>query len=207
MTPDLLPVTPVGRPEVLWHFSEDAGITRFEPRLMPARPEVTEPLVWAVDADYAFTYCFPRDCPRILLWPLPDTTQADLDRWFGTTEARALAHIEYAWLDRFQAASLARYQLPPDTFEWTGPEGGPGNYVNREAVVPIQLEMVDDLAEALHEAGVELRVLDRLTPLAAAWGQSFHFSGYRLRNAQGWVAPAGSSASPAPLPRTMPEPS
>jgi hypothetical protein len=48
-------------PTALYHFSDDPHIERFEPRLIARRPEVTEALVWAVDEEYAFTYCFPRD--------------------------------------------------------------------------------------------------------------------------------------------------
>jgi hypothetical protein len=41
--------------------------------------------------------------------------------------------------------------------------------------------------EVLRSSGVELRVLDRLTPLRGVWDSSLHASGIRLRNAQGWV--------------------
>jgi hypothetical protein len=170
----------------LYHFSDDPNIAVFEPRLMPRRPEVEEPLVWAVDDEYAFTYCFPRDCPRILLWPREDTTDADRERWFGASDARALAHIEYAWLDAMRTTTLYRYELPADAFELVGPEGGPGNYVSRVAVTPVRMQPVSNLVEALHDARVELRVLDRLTPLWHVWSSSLHASGYRLAFAQGW---------------------
>ena len=72
----------------LFHFSEDPAIREFVPRTPLHRPEV-EPLVWTVDEARAWTYLFPRDCPRILLWPTPQTTPADLDRWFaGDPEGR-----------------------------------------------------------------------------------------------------------------------
>jgi hypothetical protein len=35
-------------------------------------------------------------------------------------------------------------------------------------------------------AGVELRVMERLTPLRHVWSTSLHASGVRLRNAAGW---------------------
>ncbi|MGO7421998.1 DUF6886 family protein, partial [Rhizobium ruizarguesonis] len=34
--------------------------------------------------------------------------------------------------------------------------------------------------------GVELRVVDTLTPLKGLWGTSLHVSGIRLRNAGDW---------------------
>ena len=71
----------------LFHFSDDPGITRFEPRTPPHRPEI-EPLVWAVGEDHVATYLFPRDCPRILLWLTPTTTDADRQRWWGNRRCR-----------------------------------------------------------------------------------------------------------------------
>ena len=75
----------------LFHFSDDPGIERFEPRpvLVPSeRPAGQEwlngPLVWAITEERQAAYLFPRDCPRILLWPRPDTTAEDyLYHWFG----------------------------------------------------------------------------------------------------------------------------
>src|SRR5688572_18806503 len=138
-------------PATLYHFSDDPHIERFEPRLMGRRPEVTEALVWAVDEEYAFTYCFARDCPRILLWPREGTTEADRERWFGASDARAIAHIEYTWLESMRTTSLYRYALPVDSFESVGADGGPGNYVSRAAVIPMRMDPVLDLIEALHE--------------------------------------------------------
>lgn len=97
--------------------------------------------MWAVDAEHAFTYCFPRDCPRILLWALPGPTAADRER---------------------------------------------------VAVTPERVEVVVDLPAALHAAGVEPRVRDRLTPLRGVWATSLHVSGFRLRNARDWAAPPGA---------------
>ena len=54
----------------LYHFSEEPDIAVFAPRALPARPEITEPLVWAIDAAHQHMYLFPRDCPRALLWPV-----------------------------------------------------------------------------------------------------------------------------------------
>ena len=52
----------------LFHFSEDAAITRFAPRpvaVPSARPREQEwlngPLVWAIDEAHQPLYLFPRD--------------------------------------------------------------------------------------------------------------------------------------------------
>ena len=173
-------------PEELYHSSEQSGLDVFEPRLIPTRPEVTEPLVWAVDAEHAFTYCFPRDCPRIVIWRLPTSTDADWQYWLGASTVRAVAHIEYAWLERMRTTRLFRYRLAGDAFEVAGAQGGPGNYVSRSIVTASGVDVLDDLFEVLRAAGVELRVLDRLAPLRSAWDSTLQVSGFRLRNAQDW---------------------
>lgn len=59
----------------LFHFSEDPGIGVFVPRTPDHRPDVP-PLVWPVDHERAWTYLFPRDCPRVLLWPTAETPRS-----------------------------------------------------------------------------------------------------------------------------------
>jgi len=166
----------------LYHFSEDPTIERFEPRLMKARPEV-EALVWAIDEWHAPMYFFPRDCPRILLWRLPTTTDADRERWFGASESRMLAHIEWVWLERMRSTSLYRYVFDSADFDDLGDAG---MFVSRAAITPLEVQPVGDLLQALRDAEVELRVLERLTPLRGVWDTSLHASGIRLRNAVGW---------------------
>jgi hypothetical protein len=52
---------------IVWHFSEEPGIAQFEPRTGAAgAPD--EALVWAIDAEHAPSYWFPRDCPRVTFW-------------------------------------------------------------------------------------------------------------------------------------------
>jgi hypothetical protein len=166
----------------LYHFSEDPTIERFEPRTIEARPEV-EARVWAIDEWHAPMYFFPRDCPRILLWALPSTSDADRERWFGASEARMLAHIEWGWLDRLRSTSLYRYAFDGAGFEDLGDAG---MHVSRSPVEPLAVEPVGDLLDALRFAEVELRLLERLTPLRGVWETTLHASGIRLRNAIGW---------------------
>ncbi|MDF2901263.1 MAG: hypothetical protein K0Q62_1322, partial [Phenylobacterium sp.] len=96
----------------LFHFSDDPAIERFEPRPVlvpsaraPGREWLNGPLVWAIDEPHQPMYLFPRDCPRILLWPRPDTTAQDLERWWGGSPCRIIAHVEAAWLERLSKAS------------------------------------------------------------------------------------------------------
>ena len=52
----------------------------------------------------------------------------------------------------------------------------------RAAVMPGRVTAIRDLATALADADVELRVLPSLEPLIALWRTSLHDSGIRLRN-------------------------
>ncbi len=168
----------------LFHFSEEPDIEVFEPRLMAARPEITAPLVWAIEEAHQAMYLFPRDCPRILFWPLQTTTPEDLERYWGDREGvTAVACIEWDWLERMHSTAVTRYHLPPDTFEDLQDAG---MWVSRQAVRPSLSEPVGNLVGALRREGVELRLMRRLTPLRGLWETSLHASGIRLRNAQDW---------------------
>jgi hypothetical protein len=177
----------------LYHFSEDPGIATFEPRTPAHRPDVA-PLVWAIDEWHAPMYFFPRDCPRVLLWQLPTTSPADHERWFGASGARMIAHIEYAWLERMHSVPIFRYELPPHTFASLDDAG---MHVSRETVTPSSMAPLGDLIEALRAAGVELRLMETLTPLRGVWDTTLHASGIRLRNARGW------NYEPAPAPEHL----
>lgn len=178
----------------LYHFSEDPTIEVFHPRPIPnvgspyntaPPPErATDRLVWAIDEAHAPLYWFPRDCPRITYWALPETTPADRERYFGHTTARWVSAIEGAWLARMQSARLYAYRLPPEPFvpQWEG--GGPGYYIAYDSVVPLAVEPVGDLLARHADAGIELRITPSLWPLRhALLTASLHFSMIRMRNA------------------------
>lgn len=175
----------------LYHFSEEADIAVFNPRPPLARPEV-EPLVWAIDAERAPMYYFPRDCPRACFWPGPQTTQEDRERWFGGVEARMVIAIESAWLERLRTTTLYRYSMPSDEFERG--DANAGHYVSRARIVPLSVEPVGDLLTALIAADVEVRITPALVELwRRVIASTLEFSGTRLRNAQGYAqAFAGS---------------
>jgi hypothetical protein len=177
----------------LFHFSEDPTIAVFEPRPVrvpaerpPGRDWLNGPLVWAIDDWHQPMYFFPRECPRILLWTTPATTEADLVRWWrGARDRRMLAHVEAAWLDRLRATTLYRYRFAPDGFEDLDDAGF---WVSRTTVTPLDVEPVGNLLEALSAADVELRVMPDLLPLRGVWQSTIFASGTRLRNAAGWNA-------------------
>lgn len=170
----------------LFHFSEDAAIRVFVPRTPDHRPDVP-PMVWTVDQERAWTYLFPRECPRVLLWPTPETTAADLDRWFGGRADARIACIEWAWLESMRTTPLYRYEMDPRGFRPL--EADPWMWVSSAAETPRSVEPVGDMVAALASESVELRLMPSLALLYGAWEHSFHFSGIRLRNSIGWPAP------------------
>lgn len=129
-------------------------------------------------------YLFPRECPRILVWPVEGTSAPDRERWFGRSASKVIAHIEWAWLERIREARLYRYEFPAARFESLDDAG---MWVSRATVAPLACEQLTDLPGELVKAGVELRVMESLAPLASLWQETtMHVSGIRLRNARGW---------------------
>lgn len=170
-------------PGQLLHFSEDPGITVFEPRIAATSRQRT-PYVWAVDADRAPAYWFPRQCPRVLAWATAGSTGADTGRILGPGGGRRVHAIEYRWLERMRSARLFAYRLPAAGFAPIG-EPEPHAHVARRTVRPLgPPEPVGDLL-ALHEsAGIQLRLLPRLDGFwTAVAASTLGFSGIRLRNA------------------------
>jgi hypothetical protein len=175
----------------LFHFSDDPAIATFIPRPVGvAAPRakgkewLNGPLVWAIDENHQPMYLFPRECPRILLWPKADSLQSDRDEWWRGSRARMIAFIEAAWSKRHAAAHLYRYEFPEVGFENLHDAG---MWVSRAAVKPVDVVRINGLPERLAEQGVELRILDSLAPLKNIWSTSLHASGLRLRSASGWL--------------------
>jgi hypothetical protein len=165
------------------HFSEDPTITSFAPHVAVTAQEA-EAYVWAVNAEQAPSYWFPRACPRVMAWPVPSTTADDLDRVLGPGGGNRVHAIEYAWLDRLRTTRLYAYRLPAGPFR---PFGGPQPHamVSVEPVTPLgSPEPVGDLLALHAAAGIQLRVLPNLWPFFDAVAESsLQFSGIRLRNA------------------------
>jgi uncharacterized protein DUF6886 len=168
----------------LFHYSEDPTIERFVPRAPLAHPE-REPLVWTIDAWHSPIYYVPRDCPRVGFWPLPTTTAEDRERWFAGVSGRMVVAIESRWMDRIRSVQLYRYVMPEEPFESLHDHGA---HVSRQTVVPLRVEPVGDLLEALMAADVELRVSPSLVPIARAVMQTtLHWSLIRMCNCHdGW---------------------
>ena len=141
--------------------------------------------MWAVDAEQAPSYWFPRDCPRVMAWPIADTTEADRDRIIGPGGGGRVHAVEYGWLDPMRTTRLYAYRFDAGPFQPFG-EPHPHAMVAVEPVRPLgPPEPVGDLL-ALHEAaGVQLRVLPNLWEFFdAVMASTLGYSGIRLRYAR-----------------------
>lgn len=172
------------RPGEVLHFSEDPTIKRFVPHVAATAAQA-EPYVWAVDAEHAPSYWFPRQCPRAMAWRLPESSDTDVDRLLACGAGERVHAIEFDWLEAMRTVELYAYRLPLEPFR---PFGAPRPHamVATEPVDPLApAEPVGDLL-ALHDrARIELRMLDNLW----SWwdhvvDSSLGFSGIRLRNAR-----------------------
>jgi hypothetical protein len=165
---------------VLYHFSEDPSIARFEPRVSLAYPS-HPPAVWAIDAAHAPLYWFPRECPRVAVWARNDGERRAFRPRFHTTADRLHA-LELVWLDRMRTATMYRYELPPTSFRpWADASG---HHIADASVEPLAVTALDDLI-ALHvEANIELRLVPSLWPLIdEVTEDEFDFSIVRKHNA------------------------
>ncbi len=164
----------------LYHYSEDPTIVRFDPRPSSLLPD-HQCAVWAIDAEHAAHYWFPRDCSRIAYWVGPETTTADATRFLRYSVAEKIIAIEAAWLARVRDAKLYAYEMPPQTFAIHDVDAG--YFLSREPVLPLAMEPVGDLLARLVSTRTELRVTPSLQPLRDALVTStMSFSMIRLRN-------------------------
>src|SRR5512138_887433 len=143
-------------------------MTRFLPHV-PRTNASHAPAVWAIDADHAPLYWFPRDCPRVTAWPrTPD--EADVFRAAFHTTAPRLHGIELGWLERMRTAVLFAYELDAAGFRpWPAASG---QWISTRTVEPRRVQPLHDLA-----------VSDR-----------WDFSIVRMANAQ--ARPAGAGPNP-----------
>ncbi|NJO35832.1 MAG: hypothetical protein HC869_24865 [Rhodospirillales bacterium] len=174
----------------LYHFSENGQIARFEPRpavvpsqRRPGMEWLNGPLVWAIDAAHSPLYFFPRDCPRIVMWKLPRSSEKDIATYWHDSSMHMVAFFEEGWLDRINKTRLFRYELPTQSFLDLNDAG---MHVSECGVTPLKVDVLDRLLASFEDAGVEIRPLPELSPLKAAWSTSLHVSGVRLRNAKNW---------------------
>jgi hypothetical protein len=166
---------------LLYHFSEDPTIRRFAPHV-PATNPSQAPAVWAIDARHAPLYWFPRDCPRVAVWPRPSDDVKRFSTTWATSALRVHA-IESGWLMRMRSAALYEYVVDAGPFEpWSEASG---QWITTENVPPLEVRPVGDLLDAHVRAGIELRMVPSLWPIRdLAASDHWDFSIVRMANAQ-----------------------
>ncbi|SFS72489.1 DUF6886 family protein [Paenibacillus sp. BC26] len=163
----------------LYHFSEEPDIKVFEPRPLYKQ---TDAKVWTIDEYHAPHYYFPRECPRVCVWPKKDTNEIDREKFFGMSKTNRMVAIESGWYNRLRKGHVYRYTFDSDGFELT--DSNAGYYISTRAVVPENVEIIDDLLSAIIEEGIEIRVTPSLLPLKERIvASTVNFSMIRMRNA------------------------
>lgn len=164
---------------ILYHFSEDPSIQRFDPRIINKE---TVAKVWTIDETHAPHYYFPRECPRVCVWPKEDTSLSDIQYFFGLSKTHRMIAIESAWYERVSKGHIYRYSFDPVDFQIHEPNAG--YYISTRSVEPLNVERIDDLIGAIISQGIELRVTPFLQPLKEfIIKSSINFSMIRMRNA------------------------
>jgi hypothetical protein len=160
---------------MLIHVSENGGIERFEPRAAAAAAEAA---VWAIDNARLRNYLDPRDCPRVTYYAGPDTTNADVAQFLGTSAAVLAIERE----QRQRSCQRYCYHLPPQTFACI--DECAGYFVSHVPVTPVRVERFDDLLAELLRRGVEVRIVRSLWPRHdAVVTSTLQCSMIRMRNA------------------------
>jgi hypothetical protein len=168
---------------IVYHVSDQAGIKLFEPRPAPERSAISGDAVWAVDERHLPNYLLPRDCPRVCLSRNANTTEEDVQRFFGYTTANRIICVEWNWLAAIRDAVLYIYRLDSSPFECI--DAGAGYYVSRKAVSPNSSTVISDVFDELKARDVELRFVSDLWPIHEAAAKStLEFSMIRMRNAK-----------------------
>lgn len=166
--------------DFVYHFSEDPNISVFAPHVPKTNPD-QPPAVWAIDAEHAPLYWFPRNCPRVTAWPRTDGERVEFESTFGTSASRVHA-IESAWLAPMRETTIYRYSFDASAFEaWSE---AAGQLTSPHTVQPLVVEPIGNLL-ALHAAAdIELRICPSLWPIYdLAVSDEWEFSIVRMRNA------------------------
>jgi len=162
---------------MLFHISENPDIEVFHPRApKPGEPSV----VWAISENRIQNYLLPRECPRVTFYANERSSASDIDTFLG--QSGCVVAVERSWIARIKAARLFCYHLPAETFSCK--DECAGYFTSKESVIPVKIEMIDDLVQELALRRIEFRILSELWHLHDAVANStLAFSMIRMRNA------------------------
>ncbi|PTX55096.1 hypothetical protein C8P63_12256 [Melghirimyces profundicolus] len=129
------------KPAYLYHFSDEPEIRVFHPRSHPRHPD-RPPSVWAIDGAREAHYWFPRNCPRVIFWPKPDSRREEVEMLMGPSPAPKVIAMESRWLPRIGKHRLYRYKLPASSFRLF--DSTAGYWVSEKSVQPAGVEEIPE---------------------------------------------------------------
>lgn len=167
----------------LFHVSEEAGITQFEPRPSPSpKTQLEQPAVWAIAEETLWTYLLPRDCPRIAYRYNPQASEYDVSTYLhGDRHKRVLA-IESGWFDRCCTTKLYCYEFNAEPFSLYDQHAL--YYLAYTSVQPVAVSVITQPLKAIMQRGVDVYLLPELWDLRELIVQTTLSWGFiRMRNA------------------------
>jgi hypothetical protein len=148
----------------LYCLSEYPRIEIFEPFISPRSVKwLSEEVVIAISSENLSNYLFPPDCPRIVIFPLPKSSELDCERFLGPAKTGSVIAVEAKWFDKIQQTTLYCYQVPEESFMPL--ERNDSFYVSFKSVKPISVKPVYNPLGELMKRNIEIRFLPSLDKL------------------------------------------
>jgi len=167
----------------LFHVSEEADIKVFElcfPKRTDLDPNIG--LVWAIDEERLPNFLTPRDCPRVAYHVGPQTSEADKERFFTSSDVTHAVVMESSWYTILKNTTLYLYEFETDDFVLQDPVAG--YYVATKTQYPKERFILTDLLGELAKRNVEIRLTAHLWSIAEAIKAStLNWSLCRMANA------------------------
>src|SRR5437868_4811529 len=103
---------------ILRHYSDRGDIEVFRPRPPSLYPDA-EPLVSAIDEWHSPLYFFPRNCSRIGVWPVGETSEVDRELFPSQTNAKMRLLIDRVHEEMWRTGMVYEYEFDPAGFaDW-----------------------------------------------------------------------------------------
>ena len=149
----------------LFHVSEEANISQFEPRI-PDRDDLDKKvgLVWAIDEARLPNFLTPRNCPRVAYHIGKYTNDIDIEKFFSSPTMTHTIVIESKWLEIIKSTTLYLYEFNTDDFILQ--DDIAGYYIAKSTQIPKKTYEMKDLFSKLTKCQVKIKPrLQRLSHL------------------------------------------
>lgn len=185
----------------LFHFSDRGDIAEFVPR-PPERHPDAQPFVYAIDEWHSPNYLFPRNCPRIGVWPIESTSDEDRETFGSLCSGRMKFWIDVSFLDAWEQGSVFRYEL--DSVQGFVDCQDHGVWVSQQTVTPTSLEHIVDLPCAMQKHQADVEVVPSLIDIAhrffdfeaKSFTTTLHVSMIRMSLLPNWELAKGKPVTP-----------